>query len=189
MNLSVHEFVSALPIEQQGEHTYSREAMLEFLRSQFHVDVRIKGKMIDAARRRAKGERIFVDHDPEDREAATAIIYAIARMADKLKPKYSPKNHFKVSRQKPQPRPAAEFKRTKVMFGDREEFIERYPADVTWEQAARFQHNPDYEVGEFWLEPEIAVTGETAHFDANERATGWGSVYSDEGYIGRFRCW
>ena len=69
MHVSVHQFIGHLTQEEQGLCTYSKEAMLGFLRSSFHSDERIKRLLVDAARKQAQGENVLVDHEPEDRQS------------------------------------------------------------------------------------------------------------------------
>ncbi|MEM7737597.1 MAG: hypothetical protein AAF267_17590 [Deinococcota bacterium] len=188
MNLSVFQFVSYLPLEQQGQHTYCKLAMLEHLRHLWKHCQRSKWLLADAANRCQRGERVLVDHDPEDREAALAIVYAVSKLADRL-PK--PKKTMRVIQPSVyKPRPArSEFRKVKCMVNGRVSWLEQYLTTITWEQAARFQHNPDYNIGDFTFQEASLETGETAHFDASSRNAGFGAVFCNGEYIDSTVCW
>lgn len=190
MHVSVNQFVSQLPAEQQGYYTYSKEAMLDFLRNSFHSDERIKRLLVDAARKQAQGVKVLVDHEPEDRQAALAVMYAISKLADTLKDKYRKVNTMRVIQPTKLGRKRyGEFRKKMLMINGRKTWIEQYPVKVTHEQAERFQQNPDYDIGDFTFEQSYLATSETAHFEASSRKAGFGALYCDGQFVETVKCW
>jgi hypothetical protein len=190
MHVSVNQFVSHLPAEQQGFYTYSKEAMLGFLRTSFHSDERIKRLLVIAARKQAQGENVLVDHEPEDRQAALAVMYAISKLADTLKDKYRKPNTRRVIQPaKLGKKRYGEFRKKELFINGRKTWIEQYPVKVTHEQAERFQYNPDYDIGDFTFEQGYLETSETAHFEASSRKAGFGALYCDGRFIETVKCW
>lgn len=188
MNLSVNQFISHLPLEQQGQHTYCKLTMLEHLRDLWKHCERSRRALTDAANRRNRGERVLVDHEPEDREAALAVAYAVAKLADTL-PK--PKKTLKVIQPSVYKRRQvkSEFRKVKCVVNGRTSWLEQYPANITWEQAARFQHNSEYDIGDFTFQEASLETGKTAHFDSSSRNAGFGAVFCNGEFLDSTVCW
>jgi hypothetical protein len=193
LKLSVHQFVSHLPAEQQGYVLYSKEAFLDFLRSEFRNNERTRRALGEAAVACARRERVLVDALPDEREAARAVVYAYVRLADELrrrgKVKPPRKTQYTYWVEPTARKPKTRFVVVETTVNGRRERIEQYPPDVTWEEARAFQRNPDYELPDVGLEPEIAEVGETAHFGASQHPTGWGWCLFDGEPVGRVRCW
>lgn len=87
--LSVHQFVSHLDLEAQGTVLVSQEAFLAFLREQYRgtsdLDAQARRDLEQAARAHISGKPLRVDALPDEREAAKAVLYAVMRLADRLK--------------------------------------------------------------------------------------------------------
>lgn len=190
LELTVDQFIAHLPSEQHGAITYDYNATLVFLRERYRKDGATRRLMDLAARRRAEGHSVTVAHDPEDRQAALAIVYAVTKLADKLK-HLNPKPTVKIT----QPtdytprRNVSEFYRVSVQWGKRKEWIDQYQPTISHEQAERFQYNADYDIGHWTFEEATRETGETAHFEASSRGAGFGTIYCDGVYIDTVKCW
>jgi hypothetical protein len=87
--LSVHQFVSHLDLEAQGALLVSQEAFLAFLRERYSgpsdLDAQARRDLEQAARDHADGKPLRVEALPDEREAAKAVLYAVMRLADRLK--------------------------------------------------------------------------------------------------------
>jgi hypothetical protein len=87
--LSVQQFVSHLDRNAQQALFTSKDAFLKFLRSQYQAHnaqaVQLRRDLECAARTHASGERIRVTAQPEERSAAQAVLYAVMRLADRLR--------------------------------------------------------------------------------------------------------
>jgi hypothetical protein len=199
LELSVDRFIHNLDSLQQGYVLYSKEAFLSYLRDAWRKDHTVRQILGEAAVAYARGERVRVSALADEREAAKGLMYAYMRLGDELrrrgkvhpKPRtlYSyrlspPKKPVPVRVKEPSP-----FKTVECTINGRRETISQYPADITWEQAAKFQHDPLHELPEIDLEPEYALTGTTAHFDESERFTGWGCLMIDGAPVERVRAW
>lgn len=196
LKLSVQQFVGHLPIEQQGPVLVSQEAFLAFLRSEFRCNDRSKRVLTEAAVAYAERKGVMVHCLVDERYAAKAVIYAYMRLGDELVKRgkvAKPKSHFKVyKRKQPKPvekPPCTRFKTVETCVNGRRECIEQYPADITWAEAAQFQHDALYDLPDVTVEPEYQITGETAHFEASSRPTGWGVLLVEGEAVSRVRCW
>lgn len=132
----------------------------------------------------------------DERFAAKAVMYATMRLGDELVKRgkvAKPKSHFKVYKRKqakPVEKPAStRFRTVETFVNGRRERITQYPADITWQEAKQFQHDPLYDLPDIIVEPEYQVTGETAHFEASSRPTGWGWLKIEGEAVSRVRCW
>ena len=195
LKLSVQQFVSHLPIEQQGPVLVSQEAFLAFLRSEFRCNDRSKRTLTEAAVLYAERKQVMVHCLADEQFAAKALIYAYMRLGDELvkRGKVSkPKSHFKVYERK-QTKPAEKtlstrFRTVETFVNGRRERITQYSADITWQEAASFQHDPLYDLPDIDFEPEYQVTSETAHFEGSSRRTGWGCLKIEGEAGNRVRC-
>ena len=86
LKLSVHQFVSHLPLEQQGPVLVSQEAFLSFLRSEFRCNDYTKRALAEAAVAYAKKEYVTVSCLADERYAAKAVIYAYMQLGDEAAP-------------------------------------------------------------------------------------------------------
>ena len=197
LRLSVYQFVSHLPIEQQGAVLVSKEAFLAFLRDEFRGCEVTKRALVEAATVYAKREQVMVSCLAEERHAAKAVIFAYMRLGDELLRRgkvEKPQSHFRVYRRKVQARAKStstkntRFKTVEVFINGRKERLEQYPSDITWQEAERFQQSELYQRVEVGLEPEVAETNETAHFERASRPTGWGWLTLDGEVVERVRC-
>ena len=109
------------------------------------------------------------------------VIYAYTRLGDELVKRGKvdkSKSHFKVYRRKQvktaQKPSVTRFRTVETFVNGRRERISQYPADITWAEAKAFQFDALYELPDITVEPEYQETGETAHFGASSRKTGWG---------------
>ena len=143
LKLSVHQFVSHLPVEQQGPVLVSQEAFLSFLRSEFRRNDTTKRALAEAAVAYAKREHVTVSCLVDERYAAKAVIYAYVRMGDELLRRgrvVRPKSHYRVYRPKqevkPEREPEARFRVAEVQVNGRREHITQYPLDITWDEAS-----------------------------------------------------
>ena len=195
LKLSVHQFVSHLPVEQQGSVLVSQEAFLSFLRSEFRCNDYTKRALAEAAVAYAKKEYVTVSCLADERYAAKAVIYAYMQLGDELLRRgkvVRPKSHFRVYRPKQaqlKREPEARFRSVEVSVNGHKERITQYPLDISWEEARAFQHNDLYDLPEVGLEEEWHVTGQTAHFEASSRPTGWGWLTIEGEAVERVRCW
>ena len=196
LKLSVHQFVSHLPLEQQGPVLVSQEAFLSFLRSEFRRNDTTRRALAEAAVAYAKKEYVTVSCLADERYAAKAVIYAYMRMGDELLRRgevVRPKSHYRVYRPKQEAQPKSQgserFKSVDVSVNGYKERITQYPLDVTWEEARAFHHDPLYDLPEVGLEEEYAETSQTAHFEASSRPTGWGWLTIEGEAVERVRCW
>ena len=195
LKLSVHQFVSHLPLEQQGPVLVSQEAFLSFLRSEFRCNDYTKRALAEAAVAYAKKEYVTVSCLADERYAAKAVIYAYMQLGDELLRRGKVvrlKSHFRVYRPEqaqPKREPEARFKVVEVQVNGCRERITQYPLDVTWDEARAFHHDPLYDLPEVGLEEEYHVTGATAHFEASSRPTGWGWLTIEGEAVERVRCW
>ena len=195
LKLSVHQFVSHLPVEQQGPVLVSQEAFLSFLRSEFRCNDYTKRALAEAAVAYAKKEYVTVSCLADERYAAKAVIYAYMQLGDELLRRgkvVRPKSHYRVYRPEqaqPEREPEARFRVVEVQVNGHKERITQYPLDISWEEARAFQHDPLYELPEVGLEEEWHVTGATAHFEASSRPTGWGWLTIEGEAVERVRCW
>ena len=145
LRLSVHQFVSHLPVEQQGAVLVSKEAFLAFLRDEFRRCEVTKRKLVEAATAYARKDKVMVSCLAEERHAAKAVMFAYMRLGDELvrRGKVGPRrSHFRVYRRKPQararPKRDERFRAVEVFINGRKERLEQYPADITWQEAASF---------------------------------------------------
>ena len=196
LKLSVQQFISHLPAEQQVPVVQSQEAFLAFLRLEFRHNDRSKRALVEAATRYAERQGVTVHCLATERYAAKAVIYAYMRLGDELVKRgkvTKPKSQLKVSRRepaKPARQPATtRFRTVETVVNGRRERITQYPADITWAEAKGFQHDPLYDLPEITVEPEVLETGETAHFEKSSRPTGWGTLLIAGEAVGRVRCW
>ena len=196
LKLSVHQFVSHLPVEQQGPVLVSQEAFLSFLRSEFRRNDYTKRALAEAAVAYAKKEYVTVSCLADERYAAKAVIYAYMQLGDELLRRgkvVRPKSHFRVYRPEQEAQlkrePELRFKSVEVSVNGYKERITQYPLDISWEEARAFQQNDLYELPEVGLEEEWHVTGATAHFEASSRPTGWGWLTIEGEAVERVRCW
>jgi len=196
LKLSVQQFIGYLPAEQRGPVLVSQEAFLTFLRSEFRVNDRSKRALTEAAVAYAGQKGVMVHCLADERYAAKAVIYAYMRLGDELVKRgkvAKAKSHFKVYKRKqtkPVEKPTStRFRTVETFVNGRRERIEQYPADITWAEAAKFQRDPLYDLPDITVEPEYQVTGETAHFDASSRPTGWGVLLVEGEAVSRVRCW
>ena len=196
LKLSVHQFVSHLPIEQQGAVLVNKEAFLAFLRDEFCGCEVTKRALVEAATVYAKREQVMVSCLAEERHAAKAVIFAYMRLGDELLRRgkvEKPQSHFRVYRRKTQARakpPAKDtrFKTVEVFINGRKERLEQYPSDITWQETEQFQRSDLYRMPEVGLEPEVVETSKTAHFESASRPTGWGWLTLDGEVVERVRC-
>ena len=72
LKLSVSQFVSHLPVEQQGSVLVSQEAFLAFLRSEFRANDRSKRALVEAATVYAERKQVMVHCLADERFAAKA---------------------------------------------------------------------------------------------------------------------
>ena len=195
LKLSVHQFVSHLPVEQQGPVLVSQEAFLSFLRSEFRRNDTTKRALAEAAVAYAKKEYVTVSCLADERDAAKAVIYAYMQLGDELLRRgrvVRPKSHFRVYRPEqaqPEREPEARFRVVEVQVNGCRERITQYPLDISWEEARAFHRDPLYDLPEVGLEEEWHVTGATAHFEASSRPTGWGWLTIEGEAVERVRCW
>lgn len=132
----------------------------------------------------------------DERFAAKAVIYAYMRLGDELVKRGKvarSKSHFKVYRRKgmkPVEKPTStRFRTVETFINGRRERIEQYPADITWREAKQFQRDALYDLPDITVEPEYQVSGETAHFGASSRPSGWGVLLVEGEAVSRVRCW
>ena len=196
LKLSVQQFISHLPAEQQGLVLRSQEAFLGFLRLEFRRNDRSKRALVEAATRYAERQGVTVHCLASERFAAKALVYAYMRLGDELLRRgrvVKPKSHLKVYRRKPaeptQQAASPRFRTVETTVNGRRERINQYPADITWQEAESFQHDPLYDLPDVDLEPEVLETGETAHFERSSRPSGWGTLLIGGEAVGRVRCW
>ncbi len=87
--LSVHQFVSQLDLESQGALLASKEAFLAYLREQYAGQSpqcqQVRRDLELAARAQVKGQRVLVEALPVERNAAQAVLYAVMKLADRLR--------------------------------------------------------------------------------------------------------
>jgi hypothetical protein len=87
--LCVQQFIGHLDSEAQGALLISKESFLTFLREQFTTQddlaAQARRDLEHAAKLMASGQRIHVEAMPDEREAAKAVLYAVMRLADRLK--------------------------------------------------------------------------------------------------------
>lgn len=196
LKLSVQQFISHLPAEQQGLVLRSQEAFLAFLRLEFRTNDRSKRALVEAATAYAERQGVTVHCLASERYAAKAVVYAYMRLGDELVKwgrVLKPKSQFKVYTREPAnpfEQPAtARFRTVETVVNGRRERITQYPTDITWTEAKGFQHDPLYDLPEITVEPEVHETGETAHFERSSRPTGWGVLLIGGEAVGRVRCW
>ena len=196
LKLSVQQFISHLPAEQQGPVLQSQEAFLAFLRSEFRTNGRSKRALVEAATTYAERRGLTVHCLAGERFAAKAVVYACMRLGDELLRRgrvVRPKSQLKVYRREPAKRsqqPAnTRFRTVETVVNGRRERMTQYPADITWAEAEGFQHDPLHDLPDIDLEPEYLETGETAHFEASSRPSGWGTLLVGGEVAGRVRCW
>ena len=193
LKLSVHQFISHLPAEQQGHVLGDKEAFLAFLRAEFHRNERTRRALGEAAVACARRERVLVDALPNEREAAKAVIYAYMRLADELRRrgKVRPprKTEYRYRLEPTTRKPQTRFAVVETTVNGRRERIMQYPPDITWAEAREFQLEPLHELPELACEPEFVETGETAHFGASSRPTGWAWLTVEGDAVERVRCW
>ncbi len=196
LKLSVQQFVGHLPVEQHGPVLVSQEAFLAFLRLEFRCNDRSKRALVEAATAYAERGRVMVHCLADERFAAKAVIYAYMRLGDELIKRgkvEKPTSHFKVYQRKPMKptqKPAnTRFRTVETFVNGRRERITQYPADITWQEAKQFQADPLYDLPDITVEPEHQVTGETVHFVASSRPTGWGWLKIEGEAVSRVRCW
>ena len=196
LKLSVSQFVDHLPVEQQGSVLVSQEAFLAFLRSEFRCNDRSKQALVEAATVYAERKQVMVHCLADERFAAKAVIYAYMRLGEELVRRgkvEKPKSHFRVYRRKqvkPVEKPVStRFRTVETFINGRKERITQYPADITWAEAKGFQFDALYELPDITVEPEYHETGETAHFGASSRKTGWGWLKVEGEVVSRIRCW
>ena len=196
LKLSVSQFVGHLPVEQQGSVLASQEAFLAFLRSEFRCNDRSKRALIEAATVYAERKGVMVHCLADERFAAKAVIYAYMRLGEELVRRGKVeklKSNFKVYRRKqakPVEKPAnTRFRTVETFVNGRKERISQYPADITWAEAKGFQFDALYDLPDVTVEPEYQETGETAHFGASSRPTGWGWLKVEGEMVSRVRCW
>ena len=195
LKLSVHQFVSHLPLEQQGPILVSQEAFLSFLRSEFRCNDYTRRALAEAAVAYAKKEYVTVSCLADERYAAKAVIYAYMQLGDELLRRgkvVRPKSHYRVYRPKQEAQPEREperFRTVEASVNGCKERISQYPLDITWEEARAFQQNDLYDLPEVGFEEEWQVTGATAHFEASSRPTGWGWLTIEGEAVERVRCW
>ena len=196
LKLSVSQFVSHLPVEQQGSVLVSQEAFLAFLRSEFRCNEGSKRALVEAATVYAERKQVMVHCLADERFAAKAVIYAYMRLGEELVRRgkvEKPKSHFRVYRRK-QAKPIEQptnirFRTVETSVNGRRERITQYPADITWAEAKGFQFDALYELPDITVEPEYHETGETAHIDASSHRTGWGWLKVEGEAVSRIRCW
>ena len=196
LKLSVSQFVGHLPVEQQGSVLVSQEAFLAFLRSEFRANDRSKRALTEAATVYAECKQVMVHCLADERFAAKAVIYAYMRLGEELVKRgkvEKPKSHFKVYRRK-QVKPveksaSTRFRTVETFVNGRKERITQYPADITWTEARNFQVDALYDLPDVTIEPEYQEAGETAHFGASSRPTGWGWLKIEGEAVSRIRCW
>ena len=196
LKLSVQQFVSHLPVEQRGQVLVSQEAFLAFLRSEFRCNDRSRRVLTEAAVTYAERKQVMVHCLADERYAAKAVVYAYMRLGDELLRRgkvEKSKSHFKVYQRK-QARPvekptSTRFRTVETSVNGRRERIEQYPTDITWQEAKQFQRDALYNLPDITVEPEYQVTGETAHFEASSRPTGWGVLLVEGEAVSRVRCW
>ena len=196
LKLSVSQFVGHLPVEQQGSVLKSQEAFLAFLRSEFRCNDLSKRALVEAATVYAERKGVMVHCLADERYAAKAVIYAYMRLGEELVKRgkvEKPRSHFKVYRRK-QVKPAEKptntrFRTVETFVNGRRERITQYPADITWAEARNFQVDALYELPDITVEPEHQETGETAHFGASSRPTGWAWLKVEGEVVSRIRCW
>lgn len=195
LKLSVHQFISHLPVEQQGAVLVSKEAFLAFLWDEFRRCEVTKRKLVEAATVYAKREQVMVSCLAEERHAAKTVMFAYMRLGDELVRRgkvAKPQSYFRVYRRKAQararPKRDERFRAVEVFINGRKERLEQYPADITWQEAEQFQRSDLYQSGKVGLEPEVAETSETAHFESASRPTGWGWLTLDGEVVERVRC-
>ena len=117
-------------------------------------------------------------------------MYAISKLADTLADKYRKPNTMRIKQPAKWGRKRyGEFRKVKTVINGRKSWIEQYPPKVTHEQAERFQHNSDYDIGDFTLQEAYRETSSTAHFEASSRTAGFGSLYCDGIFIETVKCW
>lgn len=199
LKLSVQQFVSHLPAEQQGPVLVSQKSFLAFLRAEFLANEASKRALVEAATTYARREQVMVHCLADERCAAKAVIYAYMRLGDALVRRgkvRQPRSHFRTYRRKgtrqtfpAEKQCATRFRTAETFINGRRERIEQYPADITWTEARAFQRNPLYDLPDVELEPEYRVTSETAHFGASTRPTGWGWLMVEGYFVERVRCW
>ena len=84
LKLSVQQFVSHLPLEQQRLVLRSQEAFLAFLRREFRRNDRSKRALVEAATAYAERQGVTVHCLTTERYAAKAVVYAYMRLGDEL---------------------------------------------------------------------------------------------------------
>lgn len=187
MQVTVDSLVTNLFVEEQGAVTVSKEAMLAYLRERFHSDRNVKGILVDAARRRARGVKVFVEYDEGQYRAALAVGYVIRQLSAKLEP--PKKSACRVVQQRKRKRQPQEFYKRPVFINGRKVWLERYYPNMTPEQAQRYMHNPDYDIGDFTFQEAFRSVSETAHFESSEQHAGFGALYCDGEFIESVNCW
>jgi len=187
ITFTVQQFVNDLPTDQQPTITYDRNTMLSYLRSEFHHNGRIKHLLVQAAKLRRAGKQVLIDYESGEQYAAQAIVYAVAKMADKLP---APKRTMTVKRTKAQPSyNVTEFETQTVQMHWGKESIQRYNHNITHEGAARFQQNDLYNIGDFEFHQAGSEHYATAHFEASDRNERWGVITCDGEFVETVNCW
>lgn len=193
LKLSVAQFISHVPFEQQGPLLVSQEAFLAFLRSEFRANDSSMRALTEAALAYAERKGVSVQCLVDERCAAKALIYAYMRLGDELVRRgkvTKPRSHFKVYRGKAQAVSTPTRVRTvETTVNGRRERITQYPADISWAEAREFQRDPLYDLPEIGVEPEYIESGATAHFEASSRMGSWATVLVDGEAVSRVRCW
>ena len=94
--LTVNQFLCHLEPEAQGAVLLTRESMLEFLRERMsgldEESAQTRRDLYAAARARLEGRRVRVDALPDEREAASAVLYAVAKLGDWLRARAESEN-------------------------------------------------------------------------------------------------
>ena len=169
---------------------------MAFLRSEFRCNEGSKRALSEAAVSYAERKQVMVHCLADERFAAKALIYAYMRLGEELVRRGKvdkPKSHFKVYRRKqvkPVEKPSnTRFRTVETFINGRKERISQYPTDITWAEAKGFQFDALYELPDITLEPEYQEIGETAHFGASSRSTGWGWLKVEGEIVSRIRCW
>jgi hypothetical protein len=177
--------------------------MLEHLRRAWRDDPQARRDLELAASARARGEYVSVEALPDEREAGRALVYAVLRLAERLP---RPPRTMRVRRVVKPGGMEAEYLELSGLGVVRVTADDRYPFEV-YERAEalhawglefvldrlRAVNRPPVERPELEfsleLEPEVVETGETMHFEASTRQTGWGTVFVDGEPVARTRCW
>lgn len=178
--------------EKQGEIIVSKESFLAALRVAY-VDTEspIKGLLTDLARVFAKGVYVNVVCSYETRYAAQALIEAYTKMSQKIKGSRTGAKTYKNTLNKHVtlkiPKKENRFRTTKTTVFGKAETIQQYPADISWEEAEKFQDN--CELPEVTTNQEYIEVSETAHFNKASYEQPWGQLFIDGIPFGRTRCW